>query len=753
MSNLSELLPAGAGAKSADFVASGTLGSGVTVALKADGTVSAVSSTGLTYGFTGSATTVFETTTGNSEPRLAYDPATNQVVIFYVDGDNSSYTTAVVGSVNSDNTFTFGSPTVVQSTSNTGFAWGSPVWNSTENAAVFAWQTSSGFNLVACTLGTLTASFGTIVTYTSGTPNNIGLGWNQNDNVILVPYRINNANLYIRKYTISGTTLTYSAQSNTNLNMNAEQPVVGYDSSSQKCVLAYTDNTQASWLSANVIDTSSGLTVGSKLSISDTLGLGTGAPGFIASDTDQDILAIAWVTPASTNGRAKAAVLTVSGTTLSVGSATEINSSNNWTFQSGGYSPAASAFVWTGTNRSSPKQLFTQTFTVSGTTVTKTSDGGNSPFNNVSAYHNTVLNTSNNAQFFVVWANDSTTRDVFVQVLNTSSSITNSADFIGITDQAIADTATGAVIVQGGVSEKLSGLTVGADYYVQADGSLAFGSIPFSISGATYTQNFSVSSQDSSPRGIAFNTDGTKMFITGSAGVDINEYALTTGFDISTASYSQNFSVISETTSPRGVAFNTDGTKMFVVGQVGSTIYEYNLSTGFNISTASYSQNFSLSSQETGAQDVAFNSDGTKMFVVGTTGQDVNEYTLSTGFDVSTASYSQNFSVSSQDTIPTGITFNTDGTSMFITGQTNDKVFEYTLTSGFDVSTASYSSTSFSVLSEESNPLGLVFNANGTKMFITGTSGDDVNEYSTTAASTTVPAGRALSSTSILLEG
>jgi hypothetical protein len=39
MSNLSELLPAGAGAKSAEFVASGTLGSGVTVALQSDGTV------------------------------------------------------------------------------------------------------------------------------------------------------------------------------------------------------------------------------------------------------------------------------------------------------------------------------------------------------------------------------------------------------------------------------------------------------------------------------------------------------------------------------------------------------------------------------------------------------------------------------------------------------------------------------------------------------------------------------------------
>jgi hypothetical protein len=51
-------------------------------------------------------------------------------------------------------------------------------------------------------------------------------------------------------------------------------------------------------------------------------------------------------------------------------------------------------------------------------------------------------------------------------------------------------------------------------------------------------------------------------------------------------------------------------------------------------------------------RDLAFNNDGTKMFIVGDTGDDVNEYTLSTGFDVSTASYSQNFSISAQETSP-----------------------------------------------------------------------------------------------------
>jgi DNA-binding beta-propeller fold protein YncE len=94
-----------------------------------------------------------------------------------------------------------------------------------------------------------------------------------------------------------------------------------------------------------------------------------------------------------------------------------------------------------------------------------------------------------------------------------------------------------------------------------------------------------------------------------------------------------------------------------------------------------------LRSQETAPQGIAFNTDGSKMFIVGSDGDDVNEYTLSTGFDVSSAVYSQNFSVSAQDNTPTGLAFNTDGTKMFVVGYGSDNVNEYALSTGFDVST------------------------------------------------------------------
>ena len=251
----------------------------------------------------------------------------------------------------------------------------------------------------------------------------------------------------------------------------------------------------------------------------------------------------------------------------------------------------------------------------------------------------------------------------------------------------------------------------------------------FDVGKASFVDSFSVSAQELNPYGIAFNTDGTKMFVVGASGDDVNEYALSAGFDVSTASYTQSFSVSAQDTLPSDITFNTDGTKMFIVGDTGNDVNEYTLSTGFDVSTASYTQSFSVSAEETAPQGIAFNNDGTKMFIVGVVGRDVNEYALSTAFDISTASYVQRFYVGTQGTGPNGIAFNNNGTAMFIVDSITDKVNQYILSTGFDVSTASYFK-SLSIQTQESSPQGIAFNPNGTKMFIVGISGDDVNEYS-----------------------
>jgi hypothetical protein len=261
----------------------------------------------------------------------------------------------------------------------------------------------------------------------------------------------------------------------------------------------------------------------------------------------------------------------------------------------------------------------------------------------------------------------------------------------------------------------------------------SIGLIPSSnnaFANANYIDPFDISGQDTSPQGLAFNTDGTKMFLVGSQGNDIGEYACSTGFDISTCAFTDNRSVNSQETSPSDVTFNTDGTKMFVTGYTGDDVNEYTLATGFDLSsTFNFVDAFDLSNENDGNAAIAFNTDGTKMFVGGmsTGGDEINEYACSTGFDVSTCDFTDAFDVSNQETNLTGLEFNTDGTKMFVTGVSSKSVNEY-LCHSFDVSTCK-PIDSFPLSVQDANPQGLAFNTDGTKMFVTGFANDNVYEY------------------------
>ena len=81
------------------------------------------------------------------------------------------------------------------------------------------------------------------------------------------------------------------------------------------------------------------------------------------------------------------------------------------------------------------------------------------------------------------------------------------------------------------------------------------------------------------------------------------------------------------------------------------------------------------------------------------------------------------------------LAFSSDGTTLFVLNRSERKIFEYSLTTGFDISSATLVDD-YSVADEEVNPEGIAFNNNGSKVFITGTDGDkgggnddEVNEY------------------------
>ena len=263
-------------------------------------------------------------------------------------------------------------------------------------------------------------------------------------------------------------------------------------------------------------------------------------------------------------------------------------------------------------------------------------------------------------------------------------------------------------------------------------------SLNYTFAATNFVDSFDVSDEHSNPSGITFNTDGTKMFVIDAGPDTISEYPCATGFDVSTCNAAGvvSFNFAGQDNSGQGIAFNTDGTKMFVTGNVNDEIFEYPCATGFDVSTCNAAgvSSFDVSGEDNNVSGITFNTDGTKMFVVGYDNDNVYEYPCTTGFDVSTCNAAgvSSFDVSGEASVPTDVKFSSDGKTMFVVESAFVRLYvmEYPCTTGFDVSTCNAAGVdTFSVNNEETAPRGVAFNTDGTKMFVVGSNGDDVNEY------------------------
>lgn len=256
----------------------------------------------------------------------------------------------------------------------------------------------------------------------------------------------------------------------------------------------------------------------------------------------------------------------------------------------------------------------------------------------------------------------------------------------------------------------------------------------YDISNAVNTTSFSLASQDTQPSGISFKSDGTKMYVAGMATDSIYQYSLSTAWDVSTASYdSVSLSVSSQDTTPTGLYFKSDGTKFFLVGNANDTIYQYSLTTAWDLSTASYdSKSVSVTSQASNPYGVTFKPDGTSMYVSGAVSDAVFEYTLTTAWDVSTASYaSKTFDLSNEDAGTLTVHFNDDGTEMYMMGTNTDRFHKYDLSTAYDVSTATFVESGASFGSLDAAPVGSSFGDSGKKLYVTAINTDKVYQFTT----------------------
>ena len=285
-------------------------------------------------------------------------------------------------------------------------------------------------------------------------------------------------------------------------------------------------------------------------------------------------------------------------------------------------------------------------------------------------------------------------------------------------------------------------------------------------------QTFQDGTKSFTLNGIEFNSDGTKMFTVyqGDGDIDfINEYDLSTPFDISTHTYAGDSErcnlangwseeAYEEEPSQTGdMVFSSNGLHIFLINRGLSNVdndalWRYDLTKPFDVSTCTLAQekdpdvSGALNGWRSGsietfhkrnhAQGVAINPDGTKIFISFNATRDIagkssiREYSLSTPYDISTLTHVDSAGIllpnSAPSSNPDALSLSADGKKIFIvyhgTNGSDAIVEQYSLSSPYDTTDFNLDGALNvnDLVSDKSLTQGraIAFSAKGFKMFV-----------------------------------
>ena len=287
-----------------------------------------------------------------------------------------------------------------------------------------------------------------------------------------------------------------------------------------------------------------------------------------------------------------------------------------------------------------------------------------------------------------------------------------------------------------------------------------------------------VNAQEGQPNGIWVGNNGNNLYVTGAASDDVHEYDLSTPYKIATASltnsavfgntYGNNVQSMWMNNGSSSFTITEDGTEVtYATGQYllmvdggSDQLRQFRLSTAWDMSTRSSSiiVTRDLSVADVNPTGVAFNSDGTKIIIVGSggTGGDgdiIYSYNLSNPYDIRGIAVSSGSQAVAPDakvlfstfqetqgvtgtgvrdpiTLVQDIAFTPDGKTVHIACKDRDGLVTFRLGTAFDITTMTYAGA-LDLSYIESNVSALYYDPVNNLALMSGQSNDTLYEFTT----------------------
>ena len=259
---------------------------------------------------------------------VSFDSSNNKVVIAYRDRGNSNYGTAIVGTVSSTS-ISFGTPVVFESADST---YISSTFDSNSNKVVIAYADGGNSSYGTAIVGTVSGtniSFGSATAFNSGATTFSSTSFDSSNNKVVIAYSDGGNSSYGTAIvgTVSGTSISFGSEV---VFEAAEAQQIGstFDSSSNKVVVAYQDNGNSGYGNAVVGTVSgTGISFGTAV-IFETARSNNSSVTF---DTSSNKVVIAYQDVGNSNYGTFISG-TVSGTSISFGTAVVFEAANSDTF-------------------------------------------------------------------------------------------------------------------------------------------------------------------------------------------------------------------------------------------------------------------------------------------------------------------------------------------------------------------------------------------------------------------------------------
>jgi hypothetical protein len=440
------------------FTAASAVASGYAVGLDGTGRVQSVREIVDANSRSFGSAVVFDSAISN-QISATYDSTNNRVVIAYRDVGNSNYGTAIVGTV-SGTSISFGTAVVFESANS---SYNSATYDSTNNRVVIAYSDGGNSSYGTAIVGTVSGtsiSFGTAVVFESASSLFISATYDSTNNRVVIAYRDGGNSNYGTAIvgTVSGTSISFGTAV-VYKTANSAYNSATYDSTNNRVVIAYRDGDNSFYGTASV-----GTVSGTSISFGTAVvyASATGTNNSVTYDSTNNRVVIAY-----TNSLSDTAIVgTVSGTSISFGTAVVFDSGSSVTYSTT-YDSANNRVVITYHDQGNSSYGTAIVGTVSGTSI---SFGTAVVFESADSGDSSVTYDSTNNRIVIAYSDYGNsqygTAIVGAPGSSISPTISSQNNFIGIAQSTVASGSAVRVRLPGSYDQNNTGLTPGAVYYV-----------------------------------------------------------------------------------------------------------------------------------------------------------------------------------------------------------------------------------------------------------------------------------------------